>query len=271
LKYLPFLVLIILHFSLSGQDLAVLHGARSLGMGNNMAGLRDEFAVFNNPAGLSYIEKPVILSGYESRFSVKSLNSSGLGVVVPLSVGVAGVSVSKFGDHFLNVERIGIAFGHKIGNFSLGAKINYVQMNIEQLGTRSNISFDFGGMALLTKKLSFAAYITNLNQAAYSKKSHEKIPTFMRTALCFYLIEQLTVQVEIEKSTINNIVYKSGIEYNIIKPVFLRTGVTLNPFQNTFGIGIRPKKWGIDYAISNNNVLGITQQLSLSMKFKNRK
>ena len=78
---------------------------------------------------------------------------------------------------------------------------------------------------------------------------------------------KIIVIAEAEKNISYKPVYKAGIEYHIIKEIYLRTGIATNPTLNTFGIGIELKKIKIDFASSFNQTFGYSPQISMVYNF----
>ena len=57
--------------------------------------------------------------------------------------------------------------------------------------------------------------------------------------------------------------FKTGIEYHIIKPVFVRIGIATNPTTYSFGAGFEFYRFKLDVAASRHPVLGFSLQSSL--------
>jgi hypothetical protein len=243
-------------------------GGRSMALGNASATIQDEWALFNNISGIAEIKNFMSCISYENRFWISSLNKTGLGLVYPLKKGITGISFYKFGDEFYNEIRVGLGYAHKIRNVSLGVKINYLQITIQEARSKKNMVIEFGGIAEITKQLVFGAHIYNLNQAKVLKNEMEYIPVTMKAGLSYRPSKKIMINAETEKELDFKAIFKAGIEYAIIEKLRLRTGISSNPCSNYFGAGIFHKNIFIDYAFNTHASLGSSHHISISWIFK---
>ena len=270
-NHLKYLITTLFLFCISHafpQDSAILKGPAATATGNTT--LNPEWAVINNPAALFEFKSMACFAGYENKLGLNELNNLAAGLIYPTSFGTGGIYLGRFGGQLFNISRMAISFAHGIGKFNLGTRINLIQIQIDQLGSHKTFSIDFGGLARVNNKISFGAFVSNLNQARYSRESHEKVPTTMAVGIGIKPMEKLQLSFEVEKADDTKPNYKPGLEYYIIKNLALRTGVSFYPFQQAFGIGFQPKKFSFDYAITNHNYLGFSHQISLSMNLKKK-
>ena len=75
----------------------------------------------------------------------------------------------------------------------------------------------------------------------------------------------LKISAEVQKNTDLPIAVLIGLEYQVLKQVFLRTGIASKPIANHYGVGFISKKWTFDYAIHTNQQLGASHHLSLGL------
>jgi hypothetical protein len=275
IKKLLFALLLAASFPLFAQNDNTPMGARAVGMGNTAVTNRDAWALFNNLAGLSEMEDLEVHFGYQLRYGITEFNTYALTAVSPLSFGgVAGVSVYRFGDEFYSEQRIGLGYSHKISFTSVGVKLNYVQVAVDDQigitqGARRAFTFEIGGLATLTDKLSFGMHAYNFNQGRLrSEYIEDRLPVILKAGLAYRPIKTLIINVETEKDIDYPASLKAGLEYEIVKKVFLRTGISTRPFDNHFGIGFFPKKFSFEYALSTNTRLGFSHHLTLGYRFE---
>ena len=139
----PFLVFSV--FNLIGtassysQSFDFEFGARSKGIGNSNTILVDEWAIFNNVAGISGIEKGSVVFGYDRFFNIEGFDRAAVAIIHPVKIGSIGLSAFHFGDDLYNEKLISSAFSNKIGFVRLGLRANYYQMRIDEFGTTSAI------------------------------------------------------------------------------------------------------------------------------------
>lgn len=241
-------------------------GGRAKGIGNASVTLRDHWALFNNIGGLAKVRKITGQIAYDNRFGITNFQTFALGIVMPIKVGVAGLSVSRFGDNLYNEQKLGLGYSHQIKNVSLGAKINYVQISIQDLGSKGTFAFEFGGIARLSKEVVFGAHIYNFNQGTLNTSfgDSEKIPVIMKAGLSYAPIKALMLNIETEKDIDLPATFKAGLEYEIIPKIFIRTGIQTKPFINFFGVGFAPKWFHLNYALTTNDALGMSHHLSFT-------
>jgi hypothetical protein len=263
-KILLFLLIFSLNYSTANaQTIGFPSGARAAGIGNASVTLGDSYSLFNNIGGLAEVKKVSLILANENRTRMEGLGTMGAGITAPMKFGTAGISVSRFGDDLYNMQVLGAGFSNKLGIVSLGGKVNYIQYNLEGFGRRTVMAVDFGGVATLTPQLIFGAHIFNLNQARVSRYHNEYLPTILKAGLSYRPTKELKLNVESEKDVDHKANFKTGMEYEIVKTVFLRTGLNTFPFSSHYGFGINPGRFTLDYALTSHTFFGMSHQFSL--------
>jgi hypothetical protein len=268
MKHLSLLGLLFLAFTTLAQDGKFNFGARSAALGGASLTIGDEYSLFNNVGGLGLVENHAVFAGYQNRFGVSSFQTIGAGAVYTTDIGNAGVGFYKFGDDLYSQQRIHLAIGNKIQMVSLGLGVDLLQYNISTVGSRQVIALQFGGIAEITEQLVFGAHIFNLNQAKLHKETGERVPTVMKGGVSYRPSDELMINLEVEKDLDFAEVIKVGIEYQLVESVYLRTGISTEPFLSAFGIGFHPKHFKFDYAYSNDSDLGSIHDVTISYLFK---
>jgi hypothetical protein len=264
-KILQISLLLLLGSSLQtyGQNGSYLQGGRSQGMGHASVTLNDGWSIFNNVGGIAGVDHTQILLGYQHRFGLEFLNTISAAVVSPLRIGAVGVSAFRFGDDLFNQQKIGLAYGNKFGLASLGVKANYLQYNIDGFGRRGMLMMEIGGVAEITEKIFFGAHITNFTQTKLAEFDDERVPTLLKAGLSYRPIKGLMVNIETEKDVELPATIRAGFEYEIQELVSIRSGFSTFPFNNYFGLGLRPGNFTFDYAFSNSSAIGNIHHLSI--------
>ncbi|WP_053337288.1 PorV/PorQ family protein [Microscilla marina] len=241
-------------------------GGRAKGIANASVAVRDHWALFNNIGGLAGIKKYTGQIAYNNRFGIANFQTFALGITAPVKVGAAGLSVSRFGDNLYSEQRIGIGYSHQIKNVSLGGKVNYVQVSIQDLGSKGTLVFEFGGIARLSKEVLFGAHIYNFNQGVFNTAlgEEEKLPVIMKAGISYQPLSALMINAETEKNIDLPATFKVGLEYEIVPQIYVRTGIQTQPMTNYFGVGFQPKRFHLNYALTTNNLLGISHHLSFT-------
>jgi hypothetical protein len=246
-------------------------GSRSMAMGYASTCNQDEWALLNNPAGLSAVKNVTTAFTYNSYPAFKPFNRMAATFTAPLKFGVTGMSVFRYGDNLYNEQMLSAGFANRFGLASLGVQVNYIQYQAQGFGTTGVVTVCMGGIATLTPQLLIGAHITNINQPKLSASDNrEYVPTRLSAGLCFKPSENVMLCTEVEKDLRLKTKFKTGIEYVIHKKFSFRTGVDLNPNAGFIGFGIKPKKFTLDYAFEYNLNVGINHQATVSYKFSNK-
>jgi len=243
-------------------------GARSSAMGGASLTLPDEYSLFNNIGGLGRIERASAFASYQNKYGVSQFQVIGAGAVHPFRLANAGVGFYKFGDDLYSEQRVHLAISNQIQLVSLGFGVDLLQYNLSSIGSSRAVAIQFGGIAEITPQLRFGAHIFNLNQAKVDRESGEKIPTVMKAGLAFLPSEELILTAEVEKDLDFKEIVRAGVEYKLVESVYLRTGISTEPFLGSFGLGFHPRNLKFDYAFSRDSRLGNSHEVSLAYTFK---
>jgi hypothetical protein len=245
-------------------------GARANGMAYASACLTDPWAMTNNIAGLAKTTHPSVGFSYHALPSLKFFNRMAAVFAAPVNSGAAGFSLFRFGDDLYNEQIASVGIAHTFGLASLGIKGNYYQYNAEGLGRHSAFTLSMGGIAALTPQVSVGAHVVNINQPVINELSGERMPTKLIAGIALKPSDKIIIASELEKDLDYSLVFKTGLEYQAARNLGFRTGFNLNPAVAFFGIGFKPKKFDLDYALQFHDALGISHQATVTCKFNNK-
>ncbi|MBL0741330.1 hypothetical protein [Chryseolinea lacunae] len=252
------------------QSSSTQMSARALGMGYASGCSADEWSLFNNIGGLSGVTQTTAAFTYNAVPSFKPFNRTAALVATPLSFGVVGAGVYRFGDDVYNEHMLSVGFSNAFGLASLGAKATYVQYNITGFGTKGVVSVSFGGIATLTSRLSVGAYITNLTQPLLSTTDNERLPTVITAGVAFKASDNTSVTTELQKDLDYALLWKTGLECRVHKKVFARTGFNLHPNAAFAGLGFRPKRFALDYAFQYTGTFGAHHEATVAYRVNSK-
>lgn len=241
-------------------------GARQAAMGNTGVVLTDLWAINHNQAGLA--ELPGLAAGisYEQRYLISNMGLKAGAFVIPTKTGVFGLSISSFGYSLYSQNKAGIAYARSFGKIiSVGLQLNYLNSRLgENYGSKSTVVGEIGIMAKLIKGLSIGAHIYNPSRSKLADYDNERIPTIMTFGAAYKFSDKALLNAEVEKDLQLKPVLKGGMEYHIIKQLYLRAGISTNPTQSCFGFGVDIAGFKLDFASSIHPQLGITPHISIS-------
>lgn len=264
--------MMILVYESSAQSAINNIGARAMSLGYTSSILSDEWALFNNVAGLAKVNHRAASFTSEINPSFPAFNRTSVIIAAPVKkIGVAGIGASRFGDDLYNEQMISAGFANTLGLASLGIKVNYLQYYAEGFGNARAFTVSLGGIAELTPGLLIGAHIVNVNQPGIGEQRVERLSTLLVLGIGFELSEKLFLVSEIEKDIDYRPRWKSGIEYKVHKKIFARTGFNLYPQGGFAGFGFKPKKFQIDYAFQYHINLGAVHQATITYVFKRKK
>ena len=245
-------------------------GARSTGLAHANSTLADAWAVFNNIGALARIDQSQVFFGYDHRLHLEELTTLAAGMAFSGNKKAWGISLASFGGEHFSQQKAGLGISHQLGIASLGFKANFLQTSIENFGTGSALIMEFGGVAELSPELFFGARIYNFNRGKYGRNSLDYLPTQVQSGLSYRPSKQVMVNVEVEKDILLPAIFRAGVEYNLLDKFWCRAGIINQPSLLSFGIGFRPRKIHLDYAVSNHPNMGYTHHFSFNYLFLRR-
>jgi hypothetical protein len=264
-----------------------VHGARAAGLSNASAALSGEvWAVGNNAAGLGSLSQSAVGFYAENRYFSAALNVAALAVALPLGgvertgvgeerrarAGVAGFEAQRFGGALYNETRVGVGYGYRLGLVAVGARVEALQVSIEGLGSRRVVLASLGGQAeIVPRKLTFGAYLYNLNQARLASYQDERVPTILKAGLAYQPANTVLLSIETEKDVERDANFKAGLEYRPVPVLAARVGFASLTEQTTAGLGLRFGNYALDYAAAWQTALGLSQHLSVSLQWARKK
>lgn len=243
------------------------HGARSGGLGGASLIYQDVWSAFNNQAGLAQLKKISAGIFNESRFLLNETSTKGLAVAVPTTnSGVFGASMNYFGYSLYNEKKFGLAYAKAFGkNISAGIQLDYLNSEFaENYGSKSIFTVELGFQANLSDKIRVGFHVYNPQKAKLADYNDEHTPAIMKIGAGYLFSDKVTWTLEAEKDLDASGTIKSGIEYRIADPLYLRCGINSNPVKSAFGIGILLGDFQLDLAADYHQVLGFTPQASLT-------
>ena len=148
-----------------------------------------------------------------------------------------------------------------------GIQIDYFQTSITGVyGRAHQVTFEAGLLLQISENCRAAAHVFNPVRQGVGQ-DEEKIPTLFRLGAGYLISESLLLCIEAEKDLERPLTPKAAMEYELVPLLFLRTGVSLNPLQHSFGVGYTWKDLQVDAAFSFHPLLGSVPNFSLTYAF----
>ncbi len=232
-------------------------GARNSALGGASLTINDAWANLNNVGMIGRAKNPTGAITYQNRYNIPEFMVLGGSYIQTFGLFNSGLSFYRFGTDLYSEQKFGLAVGNTLQMVSLGAGVNLIQYRIEGLGSWQYWVFELGGVAQLTDQLFIGAHIFNVSTG-------DNIPVIMKAGLSYRPIEKLMINMETHKALDADARLVAGIEYFIIKPLALRSGISTRPFKSAFGLGFVLHLFDVNYAFSDQSDLGSIHEVSLN-------
>jgi hypothetical protein len=260
LSFIPFLFA-------GNENLPV--GARSGAMANASVTLSDVWSAHQNQAGLAWLKNPEASIYSEMKYLNKATSLNAVAFAMPTKQGVFALSVNRFGYSQYNESKVGLAFAKTFGEkFSLGAQFDYLNTYVgDNNGSKSGITMEIGFQAKVTNALTIGGHLYNPTRTKLAAYNNERVPTIFKLGIQYTFSDNVLAVAEIEKDIYNKPLVKLGVEYRIIKSIYVRGGVSTNPVKSSFGVGAYYKSFKFDFSSSFHQQLGYSPAINISYVF----
>jgi hypothetical protein len=245
-------------------------GARNAGMCRSSVALTGFWNILNNPAGLATLENPTAGISYESKFNLQQLSNKTAAFAYPTGAGVLGVDFNYFGYRQYNEIKAGLVYARAFGSYlRMGLQLDYLQTTLgDGYGSKRNVTFELGIQSDITKEITLGAYLYNPIRVKLSDYADERIPAIFRFGMTWHFSKSFLATTEAEKSSFYpRVIIRGGLEYNLKKKFYMRTGFSSGEEVFAFGFGIYLKGLNVDIAAIMHQTLGFSPQASLTYTF----
>lgn len=261
-----------LSIDINAWDLNQAIGGKTNALGKCSAALSDFWTLHNNPAGFASFQDISFGISYGNRFLLKELSYKDAGLLIPLNYGTIGISISQFGYEHYSENLFGLGISRNFGTkLSIGMKLYYLCIRFSNdYPSLTAPTFDLGMQYHVNESLCIGAYIFNPINIKTESLNKDKIPIIMRLGFSYHLVDDVMICGEIEENFDDDFSFRFGIEYEIYKNIYARSGFQLSPEIFTFGIGYNYKWFMVDVAAQMNLDLGSSLNCSMTFKIKRK-
>lgn len=228
----------------------------------------DAFAVFNNPAGLSYLKNRIVGFYYSpSPFGLRELASASTAYSENLQSASISGGIIIYGFDLYRETKIAFAFGKRISqNISVGLTSIYNHYSIENYGSRGVFTFNLGGIAELSKSFFIGFLAENIFRSSIS---HEKdqIPVLLNAGISYIASDQVTLFFKLRKELHFEPAFSFGAELVLVDFLRLRVGASNEQDSFSGGFGIDFSYVQAEYAVMSHPELGFTHQFGIIVSF----
>ncbi len=249
---------------IQAQGIHGVIGADAWMQGGGSTTLSNVYAVLNNPAQMSYLNKWQAGLFSEQRFNRKELTLANFSIAVPNKIIAVGLAVNCFGFQDFNQQRIALSASKKLAEtFSLGVQLNYVATNIKEYGNAATLVLGLGVAYHPIKKVQLGLMVFNPSQQQLSANVSDIVPAFARLGVKYQVNDKVYVTGEADQQLDKKVVFRGGLRYEVHKRVAFAIGTASQPTLFTFGTSILAGNVSIDAAATVHQTFGFTPQLGL--------
>ncbi len=244
-------------------------GGRAVAMSGANACVRDVWAGYHNQAALAFLDGINVGIAFQNSFFVKELSTKAISFAIPTKFFVFGLNYYHFGYTKFNENKIGLAFVKKLGKkIAIGGQIDYFYTHID--GEYDNKSTTVGEIGIIAKpvnNLFISAHLFNVWNAKISGNEEQYMPNIVTIGASYIILDKAELHVNVEKDISENILVKTGIEYQLIKQLTIMIGMMGKPVSYSFGLGYNYNALQLNIAFSKHNILGYSPAVSIVYAF----
>lgn len=242
------------------------------GMANASVMRSGLWAVNNNQAGLADIE--VVEGGicYQNRFKLSETSTKSVAAAFATKTGNFGLSFNRYGYSLYSENNYGLAYARHLGNVvAVGLQFDYYDINqSDEYGNKGVFLLELGVITKVTDKLRLGAHLFNPTKSKMSEYNDERVNTSIRIGADYSFSQLVDLAIEVEKTMQTDLQVKLGIEYQLIKNLFMRTGFKTVPNEFCMGLGYTLRGFTFDMSFATHQYLPLSTQMSLKYAFVKR-
>jgi len=276
------------------------YGARSIGLsGSNVANPTSDESTFYNPAGLVELDKFSVFIGTTDLYTLDFLQHQFISISFPFYFSSIAISYQElsttytddseefgsFDGDLSNERQISFSQGYSLLNdknstLSIGYNINYFITQqapsagpngdgingLPELESKS-MGLDIGVYSSLRNKISFGAFIKNINSPKISKgSSMVYFPRKWNLGIGYMPFTELKTNFSVERVFgTDSSSFRFGFEYFISQNFTFRSGIQINPNRIGFGFSSNLRFIQITYGILTHPVFKVTNAIDIKV------
>jgi hypothetical protein len=139
-----------------------------------------------------------------------------------------------------------------------------------EYGQKGIAAGEIGILAEPVDNLFIGAHVFNIWHSKLSTYENEYLPTIFKIGSSYNLYEKALLSIEFEKDLETDLIFKTGLELELVKELYFRAGIATNPTIYSFGLGYTFQSFELNIAFSKHPVLDYSPSLSIIYTFKDR-
>lgn len=269
LKFFSLLIVIQLVCFAEAQVIKQPLSVRYAGLGAYSNNFSDIFSAVSNQASLAQLKTGALAVYGERRFLLKELSAYTAIAALPTASGTFGLQGDYFGSAAFNESQLSIGYGRKAAKkIDIGIKFNYYTVRIPGYGSESAVNFEGGAIFHFSDKFAAGIHAYNPTGSKLGKTGHEKLASVFRLGAGYEASDMLFISAEIVKEEGRHVSVNAGLQYNLHKNIFIRTGISTLTDNSYVSAGFQLSFARIDINAAYHPQLGFTPGLLLLFNCK---
>jgi len=244
-------------------------GAKQTGMANSGLALSDDvFSVFSNPAGLARLPSREFGFFYSPQpFGFSQLSSFRFAYSEPAPWFTASLGFTNYGFELYKENQVTVALSKNFSNlFFAGLSADFSFLTIKNYGSDNTVKLNLSGLYYVTPDLRAAFEFRNITRSSRGSEPGQ-IPVVYSIGVSYDAGEDFNLSAALEKETGFDPSVMAGFNYEPVKYLALRGGVSTVPEKFTAGIGIIYSYFQFDYAVFTHPEFQITHSFGVLFSF----
>lgn len=229
------------------------------------------WAAFNNPAMLGYINNPEFALQFENRYFLSELSTKSIQFGLPSNLLNTGISFSHFGYSLYQEMLIGLCFARNFSDkFSMGVQFNYYTAFFAATNSyRGALLPQIGLSVRLTHAFSlgfntFNPFQTNINTEFVIKR----LPSIFSIGTEYFFSKDLVWRTQVDKEMSSNYRMAMGFEYKMVQYLTVKLGAYGSDYLvPCLGVGFQTGAFLFDLNCEMHPLLGLNTLAAIKYRF----
>jgi hypothetical protein len=225
----------------------------------------DVFSFVDNQASLAQIKNPAMGIYGERRFLLTETSMYEGVLAIPSGLGNWGIDLKYSGFKNFNESQIGLAYARSLGSkIDIGLQFNYYSYHIPSYVSDKTVTAEVGAIIHLTEDLNAGIHVYNPVGGKFVR-SNEKLLSSYAMGFGYDVSEKVFISTEIVKQEDAPVNINAAVQYNFMKQLFARAGISSGTSSYFAGFGLGWSNFRLDISGSYHPQLGLSPGLLFIM------
>lgn len=264
-----FTISLLIVFTISAHAQYTSLGASAYGRANSLVAVADVSSIYQNPAGLGYLNYNFAAVAVHKTLPVEGLLTVGAFGLLKTKPIHFGFSADNFGDQYYHESRLGLSAAKKMDKVSMGLKFSLINNAVKEMSSRLTFLGEFGILATPSKFFSVGLHVVNFTRAKVYDS--QPLPTFVNFGVGLNPSKKINISSQVDYPVGEKPFLKMGLNYQIKESLGLSAGINPNLNAVHFGLNLDIKKYKFSYAVSTHPNVGLSNHLTLALMLNEKK